>query len=165
MSRANRALTLRLEDVQVRWAAPNYTVGLYHEHGFTPSLLCSATEEPDQNERWTQGVGGAVTRGEDSEGAVQGHEEQHRGWEEAAGPNSGQTSEGGECSSTCNLLMRRRLDLVGCITNTLNPMEDMVSLRKTNDKPVILFDLIGSAVGGERDSFLSITIQLFNFCY
>lgn len=66
-----------------------------------PLLLCHSAEELDQTKQWTQRVGGEATRGEDSEGAVQEHEEQHRGREEAAGPHSRETPEGSECSQVC----------------------------------------------------------------
>lgn len=59
-------------------------------------MLCSAVEESHKTEQWAQGVGGEIPRRTYSEGAVQEHEERHRGWEKVAGPHSGQTSEGGE---------------------------------------------------------------------
>lgn len=74
MSRANRALTIRLEDVQVR-----SSVCEDHLCGFTPLMLCVSVEELCQTEQRAQGAGGEITRGEVSEGAVQKHEEQHRG--------------------------------------------------------------------------------------
>lgn len=67
----------------------------------TSLISCLSLAELDKTEHWTQGSGGEVTRGEDSEGAVQEHEEQHRGWEEAPGPHSGETPEGGECTLLC----------------------------------------------------------------
>ena len=67
------------------------------------------TETPEQAEPRAPGPGGEVEGGEDSERAVQEHQERDRGREEAAGPHRGEAAEGGEhkavllCSSThCN---------------------------------------------------------------
>lgn len=78
-------------------------------HDFhTATLLISFTplEELDQTEQRTQRVGGEVTRGANSEGEIQGHEEQHRGREEAAGPHSRETPEGSECARVCSTTTR-----------------------------------------------------------
>lgn len=102
MSRANRALTVRLEDVQVRRAGPAGAeldwagLGRGSPHR-SPDRCSPSPEKLDPAERHAQGAGGDVTRGEKSEGAVQEHEEQHRGGEEVTGPHRRETPERSEC--------------------------------------------------------------------
>lgn len=106
MSRANRALTTRLEDVQVGSIAFAPNLPLWSTPRVRLKCSCRLPEEPDQAKQRTQRAGGEVSRGESSEGAVQGHEEQHRGREEAAGLHSGQTPEGSECKPVCGTKTR-----------------------------------------------------------
>lgn len=107
MSRANRALTTRLEDVQVRLAAGTLIrAGPHRQFDTVTQMFLLFLEELDQAEQRTQRSGGEVPRGENSKGAVQGHEEQHRGREEAAGPHSGETPEGSECTPVCGARTR-----------------------------------------------------------